>query len=113
MKRFLLAAVFVTSPAFATSYQIGHDLLDGSRANDRLESNPGNAGDAWLAGVFNGYVLGVSEAISGLYACPNKVKAGQIITVVQKYLKAHPERLDSDGAVLVTKALSEAFPCKK
>jgi hypothetical protein len=58
------------------------------------------------------YILGVYDTSSVLYNIPGGVNAAQIIAVVSKYLKNHPEEWNKPAAELVVKALKEAFPKK-
>ena len=44
--------------------------------------------------------------------CPDpSMENGQIVDVVVKYLKDHPENRHSDAAILVAVALMKTFPC--
>jgi hypothetical protein len=43
--------------------------------------------------------------------CSDDVTMGQMVLVVNKYLKDHPEDLNLPDALLVSAALSKAFPC--
>jgi len=70
------------------------------------------------------YVQGVVETttfyermmftVSGnhLICIPRKaVSTGQVILLTNEYLKTHPDKLDSQGIVLIMAALREAYPC--
>jgi hypothetical protein len=47
------------------------------------------------------------------YICPpDQIHPIQIIRVVHKYLKDHPEDLHEYRGILVFRALKQAFPCK-
>ncbi len=43
---------------------------------------------------------------------PENVTNGQVSDVVIKYLRDHPEERHILAAILVVKAMAEAFPCK-
>jgi hypothetical protein len=61
-----------------------------------------------------GYCLGVVRGV-GFWllpkGCSDDVSMDQRIMVVNKYLKDHPEDLNLPDALLVSSALSKAFPC--
>jgi hypothetical protein len=61
-----------------------------------------------------GYCLGVVRGVSFWLlpkGCSDDVGMGQMVLVVNKYLKDHPEDLNAPDAQLVSTALSKAFPC--
>ena len=61
-----------------------------------------------------GYVAGIHDAVSGRKICAEATfTAEQSMEIVDRYLRAHPERLAESAAVLVIQALSESFPCRK
>ena len=46
--------------------------------------------------------------------CPTRPFTGlQLSAVVSKYVKEHPEQWSENPQVLVSRALQQAFPCKK
>ena len=94
---FLLAA----SPVMALT---GSEL---KVAADDGQKHPNSYPD----GVFDGYVTGVTETITNL-CIPDGVATGQIMVVVRKYLKDHPEELHLSAATLVIEAIHTAWPCK-
>jgi hypothetical protein len=55
----------------------------------------------------------VYDATESLYNVPDGVNMEQLVAVVFKYLKKHPEKWNESAASLVIKALKEAFPLKK
>jgi hypothetical protein len=68
------------------------------------------------------YILGYVDATvmwnanaSGIPICipSEEVIARQIVDVVVKWLKAHPQDRDRAAAILVADALEEAWPCKQ
>lgn len=65
------------------------------------------------AGRFEGYVLGVYEASGNYgqikYNVTAKTTVNQILAVVIKYLKAHPEIWHKSANYLVVEALADAF----
>lgn len=68
---------------------------------------------AMNAATYMGYVLGVCEGTPYMHNFPDGVASGQILAVVSKYLKNHPEKWDEPAVGLVVEALQEAFPLKR
>jgi hypothetical protein len=61
-----------------------------------------------------GYCLGVVRGVSFWLlpkGCSDDVTMGQMVLVVSKYLKDHPEELNKPDALLVSTALGKAIPC--
>ncbi len=63
---------------------------------------------------FMGYVDGVADAAEGRSICfPKDVVKGQVVSMVSKYLREHPEEWNNSGEELVVRALRPTFPCAK
>jgi hypothetical protein len=65
-------------------------------------------------GVDRGYCIGVVRGVSFWLlpkGCSDDITIGQEVLVVSKYPREHPEELNMPDALLVTTALSKAFPC--
>ena len=120
---FLFVCIFLSSSSFAAVGD-GTTLLKLCQAEERVEST-NNAGElvdvlqcqAYVEGVFTGYsmvsnALSLKEAGVERVCVPDEAKLKQMILVVQKYLKDHPEKLHSGAGELIMTALKEAFPCK-
>lgn len=63
-----------------------------------------------------GYCLGLVHGIAfaSPKVCPaSNVKNVQMVRVVVKFLEDNPEQLNAYESVLVERALSKAFPCRK
>ena len=60
-------------------------------------------------GRFEGYVLGVSDALDNVVLLERATPA-QVTAAVAKYLKNYPERWNQSAYDLVRQALLEAFP---
>jgi len=73
-----------------------------------------------------GYVEGVSDGVfeevafahamsnkepAKPYCLPEDTENGQLIRIVLKYVRDHPEEAHYSTAFLIVKALREAFPC--
>jgi hypothetical protein len=70
--------------------------------------------DASEGTVDRGYCMGVIRGVSFWLlpkGCSDDVSAGQMVMVVSKFLKVHPEDVNEPDALLVSVALSKAFPC--
>lgn len=64
--------------------------------------------DLQAAGMLEGFVAG---AISPHDCLPDGVKLGQLVAVVNKYVRAHPEDRHYSASSLVRRAVDIAFPC--
>ncbi len=96
--------LIVSGFSFAQFYP-GKELLN------ELTSSPGTEMENATA---CGYVIGVFDATVGIaHEPPADVDFGQVLDIVIKYLTDNPERLHEVAALLVTQALTEAFPKKK
>ncbi|MHB8881861.1 MAG: Rap1a/Tai family immunity protein [Thermodesulfovibrionales bacterium] len=60
-----------------------------------------------------GYIMGVYDATNFLYDIPSGVNKGQILAIVSKYLKDHPQEWNDWASNLVIKAFSDSFSLKK
>lgn len=71
-------------------------------------------GQAFEAGYFQGFVLGVSDATVHRAWCPTAAYAtDQIDAIVARHLLSHPEAWQQRPKDLVATALGAAFPCTK
>jgi hypothetical protein len=107
----LLVLVFMQGQAEA---QItGNKLVEDMRAFEKENVNV-TILEYMLSGRYQGYVAGVSDATADiLWQLKKNVNMGQIIAIVSKYIKNHPERWNEPAVVLVIDALKEVFPIKK
>jgi len=111
----LLAATFLPTMTSAdrphrVSATTGNDLLEYCESKER----------PFPTGLCLGYVLGAGDVESTEGASfpdrerscvPDDVTNGQMVGVVVKYLKDHPEERRMLAAVLVVEAMTKAFPC--
>lgn len=95
--------------------------LNGSFANGNALLADCDSSVGYDRGACSGYISGVSDAIASYqtvhafpdFVCmPDQVQRGQIIDVVVKYLRDHPEKRHLGAASMVTAALRLAFPCE-
>ena len=107
----LIGLLLAHAPALAAFYS-GNDLVALMREMDRA-----NAGGSEVSFVkareYGAYIVGVFDAVEFRLDVPDNVTKGQVIAIVSKYLKNHPEEWSYSGVSLVIKALTEAFPSKK
>jgi hypothetical protein len=109
----------------------GHTLLRACTAALRGMEHPLHDFPSSQAAYYEGYCLGVIGGITSLsphltlspsltYCLPYQRQGdtlvtlpsrGQLVGVVQRYLQAHPERLQSPDFALVLEAFHTAFPC--
>jgi hypothetical protein len=113
----LLALLFVSTRANADQFAppAGH-FSDGNKLYELCTSS--NAGDQLYC---KGYVSAVADASAWWHpwdhltrsCAPAGVTLQQMIDIASRYLAAHPEWRQVDGADLVSGSFFEAFPCPK
>ena len=100
-------------PQASVSFLDGIKLNEWSNAVDRTVGNNPSPADYLENGYFTGYVIGVSDMRDRLTIClPQGVTVGQLIAIVQKYLRANPEKWNHGAQDLVLNAFRTAFPCR-
>ena len=76
-----------------------------------------NIDDAWDTGWHDGFVWGIAVYGNGRDKvwCTGDRPFGalQVSAIVSKYIQGHPEQWSANAELLVTRALAQAFPCKK
>ena len=102
--------VSASAQAQRVSTTTGNDLLQLCESKDKFEQ-----------AFCIGYVTGITDVEgfdSAIYperqrSCiAEKATSGQLSDIVVKYLKDHPEERHLQAAILVVKAMGQAFPCK-
>jgi len=63
-------------------------------------------------GIFYGYITGILDARKKETCLPQGVTNGQINTVVENYLKDHPEVLHFPADDIVVVAIQKSWPCQ-
>jgi hypothetical protein len=98
----------------------GNDLLrtctEGLRYFDneyRSTSAEAERSSMWCLGYMLGWVNGYTWGATALCVPPDQITALQLVRIVVKYLRDHPQRLHYRRDVLIWSALQEAFPCSK
>jgi hypothetical protein len=80
--------------------------------------NPFNRDSTLCIGLLHGYVSGFKFAYETtntkkLFCEPEDMSAQQMMKIMNKYLRKHPEKLHFKYGPLFLEALIEAFPCNK
>ncbi len=69
---------------------------------------------AYIHGFIDGMIMGYTAHGTSRGYCPpvTGVSVAHGRAIVEKWLRDHPERLNTDAGILAGLALSEAYPCK-
>jgi hypothetical protein len=105
----MILAIMPTHSVAQNIFLTGNNLVSAMREYDKEQANVANA-NGLQAAEYMAYVIGVFDATTSSYNLPAQATTGQVIAVVSKYLKDHPEDWSKSAADLVMKALREAFP---
>lgn len=75
------------------------------------KSEAGSADVLWgNMGRYEGYVLGVCDALDTSIKLPDSITPAQITAAVAKYLNANPQKWNLPAYDLVRQAIVESFP---
>jgi Rap1a immunity proteins len=112
-----LAPVYAqTNPSNPNLVHSGNEFL--SFCSDSVEDQPQSS--MFTQGDCMGFVVGVNDGILLAYivqnrplpfCVPHEVINGQILRVVVKYIKDHPQKGYVQTVILEMYALKDAFPC--
>lgn len=110
----IAAAVLLANSVHAAVYT-GADLKMNLDADAQMEAHPRLAKPIEMTAAARalGYITGVTDSLQRTACIPPDVTTRQIMAIVYKYLKATPAVWDRPAYDSVTKAVAEAFPCKK
>ena len=87
----------------------GSRLVELMREYEKSES--GKTDVLWgNVGRFEGYIMGVCDALDNSVVLLDRATPAQITTAVAKYLNANPQRWNLPAIELVKLALLDAFP---
>lgn len=102
----------------------GNAFLRECSALDKESPTPLDAVKMSLCGAYvKGFVVGVDyglgyvDGMTGMkplvapFCLPKGVEVGQMVRVVSKYIRAHPEDANKDTALLIMAAFRNAYPC--
>lgn len=112
----------------ASTQQMGNDFLrectealrfiDGDRTLTAGESEYSTHCMGYLLGFYEGYeAKAAADKVQGdaphrEVCLPENLAADQMVRVVVKYLREHPERLQQPANLLVVQSFYATFPCK-
>lgn len=122
MKCFGLLAIVCCMSRFS----VAGTFMTGNTFMDKCANVSAETGNSVDFGYCVGYVEGVSDMIdmeqtrvnvdgstNKAYICTSPdVTAGQMLRVVQKFIKDHPETQHYAAPALINNAFVKAFPCK-
>jgi len=111
MKRMtrMVLAIALTAPGLVSAYFVNGTILkEWADANQRMSSR-----ETAQAGQFLGYVQAAYDAgtLFHMVCPPEVITPDQVVSMVSKYLNAHPGESREPGVSIVLRALREAFPC--
>ena len=116
---FVVASLFIVYPtiAFGVHYSDGNLLQEVCSEAIKLFDSRDEA-DVFNAGNCFGYIRAANDMYevmvnnSNRTICiPSGISGKQLIRIVDKYLKEHPEKLHNVATLLVYEAFQESFPC--
>ncbi len=112
MRTFLLFSLLLSASVLVFSQSTSDDF-DGYALRAQLrQANDPNAVASVAAPFAMGYVMGIAEGMDDLAWClPDKVRQGELIDVVDKYLSDHPQELHESRSKITKIALMDAYPC--
>jgi hypothetical protein len=113
---FLLVLVFMQGQALAGSlFYSGKTLVEMMREHEKAYADTKISEVDWVATMsYQSYIAGIHDALQDtLWNTSDNVTLMQVCAVVSSYLKNHPKEWSEPAAVLVVKALKEAFPKPK
>src|SRR5210317_2065525 len=116
----LFVAMFMASPARAfdgeTLRGACNDVIKYQQNKTDKSVSRLNVGICYgfISGVINNHkVMFKYRKVQKLFCTPENQSNAEIAKIYMKYLDAHPENLQMNGALLLDAALKEAYPCPK
>jgi hypothetical protein len=129
LKAITIGLALIATPAIAQTENkviaTGNDMFPSCFAWEQIvtgQSNtpPATTMDAYTMGRCNGMVQGIRYLMNSATKAgdhptcmPDKVTPGQLMSVVVRYMRNHPEHLHHQFELLVYDAYREAWPCKR
>ena len=110
MLALVMFAVAAAAPSHANSFMTGNELY--TRCQSTLRENI-DICSAYIGGVVDGQnVITSTLSINGVFCEPEGVTVQQLMDVVARWLRQHPEKRHYTAASLTLEALDDAFPCR-
>ena len=109
----ILVGVALTSISTPSSALTGNELLRKMESYDNVKDRTKEVKELDV-----GYVWGYVDAATSVFQAfdmlciPPGVTNGQVVRVIQKYMREYPAELHEEGHLLIYKALRGPFPCK-
>lgn len=115
MKKIILALLLATTANFACAQFItGANLMEWINEYNQVQVQGQLKGSAFNSGALLGHVWTVADDAKFKYFClPQGVTGVQLVAVIEKYLRANPEKWNHGANLLSAVALMDAFPCPK
>ncbi len=90
-------------------------ITAGLAAKERIEQSQQETGDVAKLGILIGYSAAWSEAlaVNGLVCFPESARMDDAIAALSKYIGDHPDQWTEPALVIVGRAWTEAYPCKR
>jgi hypothetical protein len=111
-----LILLSVSAMAQNKSADDGNALLRGCNVELRPHG-PFTLVETSQSGYCRGLIKGIYDVFllyePGIVCAPDQVTLRQNVRIVVKYLNDHPEELHIQDSLLVIRALSKAYPCKR
>lgn len=122
-------------PGLSHADLTGKDILEDCQVKLKVQDAKSEnmpSSEAFQAGACTGYIKGIDDMeiiyasiIAGpsasekevkkysLYCLPMGTTNNQMANIIVKYVKDHPDEMNTDANVVVVKAFRAAFPCPK
>ena len=109
----ILTFLILSQPVIADVFIDGKTLVKSIPEYEKAEARDPST-DYQTAAMIKWYTLGVVDTLlaadSKAFKLPPNVKTNQVVAVVVKFLKEHPERWNESAVLLVAAALTKSFP---
>lgn len=112
---FLCFSIALPAHAGVQQEWTGRTLRDLFAAKERIEQSQQETGDVAKLGILIGYSAAWSEAlaVNGLVCFPESARMDDAIAALSKYVGDHPDQWTEPALVIVGRAWTEAYPCKR
>lgn len=111
----VISSSFTAPGVSYAEFWYGQSLVEWARSYDRVINDANfTVSDLSNQSMILGYVTGINDGLEGLIICtPQQVTAGQLVSIVEKYLRDNPDKWNQVASIIVKDALVSAFPCKQ